>query len=135
MALLRRRRRSALSADRVRALSRDMTLDRLRELRPRQHRAVDLTARCCRRGGLAEGSAVGYNPARKGERSYRPLLATAAQTGQVLDLLHRPGNVADSTGAFDFIGECMERLREVLPGIRLERRALPRQHRQGTRAH
>ena len=111
----------AQGADRVRALSRDMALDRLRELRPRRA-TVDFDGTVLPTRRLAEGSAVGYNPGRKGERSYWPLFATVAQTGQVLDLLHRPGNVADSTGALDFIGEQMARLREALPGARLETR-------------
>lgn len=111
----------ARGADRVRALSRDMALDRLRELGPRRV-TVDFDGTVLPTRRLAEGSAVGYNPARKGGRSYWPLFATVAQTGQVLDLLHRPGNVADSTGAFDFIGEQTARLREALPGVRLETR-------------
>ena len=111
----------AQGADRVRALSRDMALDRLRELRPRRA-TVDFDGTVLPTRRLAEGSAVGYNPARRGERSYWPLFATVAQTGQVLDLLHRPGNVADSTGAFDFIGEQMTLLADALPGVRLETR-------------
>ena len=111
----------ARDADRVRALSRDMALERLRDLAPRRV-TVDFDGTVLATRRLAEGTAVGYNPARKGERSYWPLFATVAQTGQVLDLLHRPGNVADSTGAFDFIGEQMTRLAAELPGVRLETR-------------
>ena len=111
----------ARDADRVRALSRDMALERLRELAPRRV-TVDFDGTVLATRRLAEGTAVGYNPARKGERSYWPLFATVAQTGQVFDLLHRPGNVADSTGAFDFIGEQMTRLAAELPGVRLETR-------------
>ena len=111
----------ARGADRVRALSRDMALERLRALGPRRV-TVDFDGTVLATRRLAEGSAVGYNPGRKGERSYWPLFATVAQTGQTLDLLHRPGNVADSTGAVDFIGESMERLRAALPRARLETR-------------
>jgi hypothetical protein len=35
---------------------------------------------------------------KKGQRSYYPLFCTAAQTGQVLNVLHRSGNVHDSRG-------------------------------------
>ena len=45
-----------------------------------------------------EGTAVGYNSKGKGQRSYYPLFATVAQTGQVFDVLHRSGNVHDSNG-------------------------------------
>jgi hypothetical protein len=60
--------------------------------------------------GRAEGSAVGYNPKKKGARSYYPLFCTVAQTGQFFDLHHRPGNVHDSNGAQVFMADCFERL-------------------------
>lgn len=60
-----------------------------------------------------EGTAVGYNPTAKGCRSYYPLLATVAQTGQVFDVLHRPGNVHDSKGANAFMASCFEAIRET----------------------
>jgi hypothetical protein len=59
-----------------------------------------------------EGTAVGYNNKRKGCRSYYPLFAMLAQTGQVFDVLHRAGNIHDSNGASDFILECFARLKE-----------------------
>jgi len=59
-----------------------------------------------------EGTAVGFNPKAKGARSYYPLFSTVAQTSQVLDLLHRPGNVHDSNGALGFIQECVRQVRE-----------------------
>jgi len=36
-------------------------------------------------GRFAEGTAVGFNRKKKGQRSYYPLFCTVAQTGQVLD--------------------------------------------------
>lgn len=59
-----------------------------------------------------EGTAVGYNK-NKGQRSYYPLFATVAQTGQVFDVLHRPGNVHDSNGALEFVQECVTNMRET----------------------
>ena len=111
----------ARGAERLRALAGELALERLRELSPRRV-TVDFDGTVLGTRRLAEGSAVGYNPGRKGERSYWPLFATVAQTGQVLDVLHRPGNVADSTGAPEFIGAAAERLRAALPGVRLEAR-------------
>lgn len=61
----------------------------------------------------AEGTAVGYNPGAKGARGYYPLFCTLAQTGQVLDVLHRPGNVHDSKGAAGFIHKCVGGLRKA----------------------
>ena len=46
----------------------------------------------------AEGSAVGFNKKKKGARSYYPLFCTLAQTSQVFDVYHRPGNVHDCNG-------------------------------------
>jgi hypothetical protein len=63
---------------------------------------------------------VGFNRKKKGARSYYPLFCTIAQTGQVLDLLHRPGNVHDSHGAQDFILACVQAVRKALPGVVIE---------------
>lgn len=68
----------------------------------------------------AEGTAVGYNKKRKGARSYYPLFCTVAQTSQVLDFLHRSGNVHDSNGARAFILACVQEVRQALPGIQVE---------------
>lgn len=68
----------------------------------------------------AEGTAVGYNKKRKGARSYYPLFCTVAQTSQVLDFLHRSGNVHDSNGAREFILACIQQIRQALPGIHIE---------------
>jgi hypothetical protein len=68
----------------------------------------------------AEGTAVGFNKKKKGARSYYPLFCTIAQTGQVLDFLHRSGNVHDSHGAREFIGACIQAVREALPGVVVE---------------
>jgi len=71
----------------------------------------------------AEGAAVGFNKKKKGARSYYPLFCTVAQTAQVLDFLHRSGNVHDSRGAREFITACISRVREALPHAIIEVRA------------
>ncbi|WP_221192204.1 transposase, partial [Microbulbifer rhizosphaerae] len=71
-------------------------------------------------GRFAEGTAVGFNKKKKGQRSYYPLFCTIAQTGQVFDVWHRPGNVHDSNGARDFILDCIRALRAVLPRVVVE---------------
>src|SRR5262249_4341398 len=43
-----------------------------------------------------------------------------AQTGQVLDVLHRSGNVHDSKGSVEFVTTCVMTVRERLPSARLE---------------
>ncbi len=72
--------------------------------------------------GHAEGTAVGYNTRKKGARSYYNLYCTVAQTGQFLDVLHRPGNVHDSRGAHDFMMTNFDRLRDSFPNTLIESR-------------
>ena len=59
---------------------------------------LDLDGSVCSTRGHAEGTAVGYNVKKKGARRYYPLFCKVAQSGQFLDVLHRPGNVHDSKG-------------------------------------
>jgi hypothetical protein len=68
----------------------------------------------------AENSAVGYNKKHKGWRSYFPLFCTIAQTGQVFDLFHRPGNVYNSHDAQAFIASYVDEMRLALPGVIIE---------------
>ncbi len=70
----------------------------------------------------AEGTAVGFNKKKKGQRSYYPLFCTIAQTGQVFDVYHRPGNVHDSNGAKRFIRDCITIIKEECPWIKVEAR-------------
>jgi hypothetical protein len=73
-------------------------------------------------GRFAEGTAVGFNRKKKGQRSYYPLFCTIAQTGQVLDVWHRPGNVHDSNGAREFILTCVRKIKAILPRCKIEAR-------------
>lgn len=70
----------------------------------------------------AEGSAVGFHKKKKGARSYYPLLCTVAQTGQVLDVCHRPGNVHDSKEADSFIRACFLGVKACSPRTIIESR-------------
>lgn len=109
------------SVEKLREESRELVLDRLEALSPRRL-TVDFDGSVLRTGRHAEGTAVGFNKHKKGQRSYYPLFCTVAQTGQVLDVHHRPGNVHDSNGASAFMVQCMKTLRATIPGIRLETR-------------
>ncbi len=107
------------SAASLRHLCRQLVLEALARL-PLSRVTLDFDGSVLGTGRHAEGTAVGFNRNKKGQRSYYPLFCTVAQTGQVFDVLHRPGNVHDSNGAADFIRACVERVREVLPGIHIE---------------
>lgn len=109
----------AASIERLRKALREMILERLSNLELSRI-TLDFDGSVLSTRRHAEGTAVGYNKKRKGARSYYPLFCTIAQTGQVFDLLHRPGNVHDSHGAREFILACIQAVREVLPGIGIE---------------
>ncbi len=105
----------------LRELNRTLVLDRLqREALPRV--TLDFDGSVISSGRYAEGLAVGYNAKKKGRRSYYPLLCTVAQSGQVLEALHRSGNVHDSNGAVSFMRDCFAAVRERLPQAVLESR-------------
>lgn len=107
------------SVNNVRHLLGDLVLDRLVSVAlPRITLDFDGSVQSTKR--RAEGTAVGFNKKKKGARSYYPLFCTVAQTGQVLNFLHRSGSVHDSNGAKDFILRCVEQVRSVLPGVIIE---------------
>ena len=94
----------------VRQLSRAMVIEGLqRERLPRL--TLDFDGSVQSTQGHAEGTAVGFNKAKKGARSYYPLFCTVAQTGQFFDVHHRPGNVHDSNGADQFMLSCLSEAR------------------------
>lgn len=107
------------SVHRLRHLLTTLVAVRLKALRlPRV--TLDFDGSVIGTNRYAEGTAVGFNPKKKGQRSYYPLFCTVSQTGQVLDVLHRCGNVHDSNGAEAFITECIAQVRSVLPKTVLE---------------
>ena len=111
----------ATSVERLRALNRRLVLERLAHHRLARI-TLDFDGSVLGTQRRAEGTAVGYNKKKKGQRSYYPLFATIAQTRQVLDRHHRPGNVHDSNGARAFIEHCVDSVRDALPGTRVESR-------------
>ena len=102
------------SVDKLRRFNRQQVLQRLGDLGLARI-TLDFDGSVLATGRFAEGTAVGFNRKKKGQRSYYPLFCTLAQTGQVLDVWHRPGNVHDSNGAKDFILACIHEIRAVLP--------------------
>lgn len=105
----------------LQALLRNLTLNRLRKL-SLTHLTLDFDGTVIGCGRQAEGSAIGFNRKKKGQRSYYPLFCTIAQLGQVFDVLHRSGNVHDSNGAKEFILRCVHEARKTLPNTTLELR-------------
>ena len=103
----------------LRRLMAGQVLERLSVL-PLPRITLDFDGSVCSTTRHAEGTAVGFNKKKKGARSYYPLFCTVAQTGQVLDLLHRPGNVHDSKGAQEFILRCVRLVRQRCPHAIIE---------------
>jgi Transposase DDE domain group 1 len=110
------------SVSNLQGLSQDIVLDRVQtEKLSRITLDFDGTVQSTTR--RAEGTAVGYNKKKKGARSYYPLLCTVAQTSQVLNFYHRPGNVHDSHGARDFMLKNISAIQARLPKSVIELRA------------
>ena len=63
-------------------------------------------------GGSVEWAYRGFNPHHRKDPSYYPILAHLAQTGHILRVKNRPGNVHDSNGAQSFIRELIDDVRE-----------------------
>ncbi|TNG02668.1 MAG: IS1380 family transposase [Gammaproteobacteria bacterium] len=109
------------SVENLRSKVRAYTLDRIGQM-ALARLTLDFDGSVQSTGKYAEGTAVGFNKKKKGARSYYPLFCTVAQTGQVLDVYHRPGNVHDSNGAKAFISQSIDAVRAASPGVRLETR-------------
>lgn len=62
-------------------------------------------------------AAKGYNPIKKGARSYRPLTVHVSETGQFIEISHRPGNAADNEGADALLRKVVRRLKREFPGV------------------
>lgn len=60
--------------------------------------------------GSQEGAAKGYNPHKKGQKSYHPLFCYVAQTRECLHNWFRSGDAYSGNGAAEFIKECYSRL-------------------------
>lgn len=105
----------------LQGLNRGLILDRLAAEKLRRI-TLDFDGSVLSTRRHAEGTAVGFNQKRKGERSYYPLLCTVAQTGQIFDALPRSGNVHDSRGSLPFITETVMTVDRRLPGCVIESR-------------
>lgn len=107
------------SVNQIQGLNRKLVLDRVTDLKLNRV-TLDFDGSVIGTGRFAEGTAIGFNRKKKGQRSYYPLFCTIAQTGQVFDVLHRSGNVHDSNGAKAFILACIERVKSSLPKALIE---------------
>jgi hypothetical protein len=110
-----------ISVEKVRGESRNLVIERL-SAEGLSRVTLDFDGFVLSTGRHAEGTAVGLNKKKKGGHSCYPLFCTVAQTDQVLDVHHRPGNVHDSNGADAFIGHCLHSVCSTLPRVKTEAR-------------
>lgn len=81
---------------------------------------LDIDGTVVRTGEQAEGAERGFHPHHPKDPSYYPLTAQLAQTGQVIGVWNRPGNVHDSVGAVERIGELIDDARARTAGAPIE---------------
>jgi len=60
--------------------------------------------------GNQEGAKVGYNPHKKGKKSYHPIFCFIAETRECLHSWFRDGSAYSANGSVEFVKECFERL-------------------------
>jgi hypothetical protein len=105
--------------DRLQALLREIAFATFlgRELR---RATLDLDGTVIRTGECVDGAERGFNPHHPKDPSYYPLTAHLAQTGQLLGVWNRPGNVHDSVDAVTHLGELIDATRARLGVVPIE---------------
>ena len=99
------------SVEALRQLNWQLVVEQLERLGLRRL-TLDVDGTVVRTGTQAQWAFRGFNPHHRKDKSYYPLLAHVAQTGQILRLKNRPGNVHDSKGALDFLRQEIAALRQ-----------------------
>lgn len=60
--------------------------------------------------GSQEGAEKGYNPKKKGQNSYHPLLCFIAETRECINSWFRAGSAYSANGSIEFMKECFSRI-------------------------
>ena len=107
--------------DRLSGLLRDVAFDTARAA-GLSRITIDLDGTVLRTGLFAEGAERGFNPHHPKDKSYYPLTAHLAQTGQLLAVVNREGNVHDSHRALETLALVVDEVREQLAPRHLEAR-------------
>jgi len=66
-----------------------------------------------RYGAKQAGAEKGYNPKKRGRPSHHPLIATLAETGDLMGVRWRPGSASAAKGATEWLPLLVARLREA----------------------
>jgi Transposase DDE domain group 1 len=75
---------------------------------------IDVDGSVVSTGLKVEGAKRGFNPHHRKVPSYYPITAYEAQSGQILRVQNRPGNVHDGKASLDFLSSLIEQLRETV---------------------
>jgi hypothetical protein len=86
---------------------------------PRSSLVLDLDSVVLVLYGHAEGARVGYNPKKRGRRSYHPLLCFEAHRQEFWHGSLRPGNTVAATGAIPFLRVCLAKVPRGLARSRI----------------
>ncbi len=102
--------------------------DRLRLMlfplpRPRTSLIFDLDSVVLTIYGKTQFARVGYNPKKRGRRSYHPLLCFEAHLQEFWHGSLRPGNAASSSGVISFMKRCLEKAPKNIARSRIRIRA------------
>jgi hypothetical protein len=71
---------------------------------------LDLDSTVMTRYGAQQGSAKGYNPAKRGRMSHHPLMAFVCETGMIANCWLRPGNAGTANNVQSFLANTLYRL-------------------------
>lgn len=75
---------------------------------------IDVDGSVVSTGLKVEGAKRGFNPHHRKVPSYYPITAYEAQSGQILRVENRAGNVHDGKASLDFLGGLIQQLRETV---------------------
>lgn len=81
---------------------------------------IDVDGSVVSTGQKVQWAQRGYNPHHRKVPSYYPITAYEAQSGQILRVQNRPGNVHDGKGALSFLRALFEQLAATLSGYVVE---------------
>jgi hypothetical protein len=81
---------------------------------------VDIDGTVCSTGLQVERAQRGFNPHRRKVPSYYPITAYLAQTGHILRVKNRSGNVHDGKASMDFFRDIVRQIRETMGKVPIE---------------
>jgi hypothetical protein len=87
---------------------------------PVRRLTIDVDGSVVSTGQQVQWAQRGYNPHHRKVPSYYPITAYEAQSGQILRVQNRPGNVHDGKAALGFLRALFEQLATTLAGYALE---------------